>query len=90
MNKLTGTAVAFAAASLFLGACAGYDKPSQTAQVKCEGGNACKGKSECKTAKSACKGQNACAGQGYLNVSKAECDKLGGKAKGATTEQKAY
>jgi hypothetical protein len=90
MNKLTGTAIALAAAGLFFGGCASYDKPSQTAQVKCDGINACKGQSECKSAKSACKGQNACKGQGYVSVSKQDCDQKGGKARATTTEQKAY
>jgi len=41
--------------------------------VACNGGNACKGQSECKTANSSCKGQNACKGQGFVSLTPAEC-----------------
>jgi hypothetical protein len=39
-----------------------------TAQVKCQGGNACKGQSACKSATNECKGQNACKGKGFVNT----------------------
>jgi hypothetical protein len=42
--------------------------------VKCQGGNACKGKSACATATSACAGQNKCKGTGYVSLTKEECD----------------
>jgi hypothetical protein len=47
--------------------------------VKCQGINACKGQSKCKTAANACAGQNACKGMGWLlSPSADECTKQGG------------
>ena len=74
MKKLTGIALATAAAGMFAMTAAG-PVAAQGAKVKCEGVNSCKGQSDCKTAKSECKGHNACKGQGYKEMSKAECDK---------------
>ena len=51
---------------------------SASDEVKCVGGNTCKGHSACKTATSECKGLNACKGQGFVMVTKAACDELGG------------
>lgn len=49
------------------------------AQVKCLGGNSCKGKSSCKTATNSCKGQNSCKGKGYVMTSTVkECEAKGG------------
>ena len=48
-------------------------------QVRCQGVNACKGKSACKTASNGCAGQNACKGKGFTEATKADCDKAGGK-----------
>jgi hypothetical protein len=64
IKKLTGTAVALAAASMFAGAGITSAVAAEGGKVECVGGNACKGKSECKTANNACKGQNACKGAG--------------------------
>jgi hypothetical protein len=46
-----------------------------------DGGNACKGKSACKTAKNECAGTNGCKGQGFANVktSQASCVKMSKK-----------
>lgn len=45
----------------------------------CNGANACKGHSACKTANNGCKGQNACKGQGFvMTANEEECTKLGG------------
>ena len=44
------------------------------AKIKCEGGNACKGKSECHTATHACAGQNKCKGTGFVSLTKTECE----------------
>jgi len=74
MKKLTGIALATAAAGLFAMTAAG-PAAAQGAKVKCEGVNACKGQSDCKAGKSECKGLNACKGQGFKEMSKAECDK---------------
>ena len=78
MNRLTGVALATAAAGLFaLAPAAHAPSPAGAAadKVKCEGVNACKGKSECKSAKNECKGHNGCKGQGFIEMSKADCDK---------------
>ena len=74
MNKLTGMALATAAAGMFALTAAG-PSAAQAAKVKCEGVNACKGQSECKMGKSECKGLNECKGQGMKEMSKADCDK---------------
>jgi hypothetical protein len=45
-----------------------------SADVRCAGGNACKGQSACKSAANACKGQNACKGKGFVEAgSSFEC-----------------
>jgi len=74
MNKLTGIALATAAAGMFAMTAAG-PVAAQGAKVKCEGVNSCKGHSDCKSGKSECKGLNACKGQGFKEMSKADCDK---------------
>lgn len=82
-KKLSGAAVAAAAAALFMSGCAGMSQPSssaQTAKVQCFGVNACKGQSDCKSASNSCKGQNACKGKGFVAMSKSECDAAGGRA----------
>jgi hypothetical protein len=78
-NKLTGLAIATAAAAAFsmasvsTTAFAGSDKMG-----KCMGANACKGMSSCKTANSACKGHNACKGQGFVKMTKEQCTQVSG------------
>lgn len=52
-------------------------------QVKCQGVNSCKGKSECNTDHSACHGQNECAGKGWIKMTAEECE----KAKAAQAEE---
>ncbi|RUR13738.1 hypothetical protein [Legionella sp. km772] len=81
MNKLqlTGAALAVGAAALFSIAPAMAADAATDAQVKCIGGNACKGKSMCKTADNACKGQNSCKGKGMAEMSADDCTKAGGK-----------
>ncbi|HXS90856.1 MAG TPA: hypothetical protein VN705_15985 [Steroidobacteraceae bacterium] len=71
--KTTGMALATAAALLF-GSVAVTTVHAEDAKMKCQGGNACKGKSACSTATSACQGQNSCKGKGYVMLTKAECD----------------
>lgn len=72
-NKVARVAVATAAALLFNNM-AVTTAGAVEAKVKCEGVNACKGKSACSTATNACQGQNSCKGKGYLLLSQAECD----------------
>ena len=50
------------------------------AKVHCEGVNACKGQSACKTASNECKGQNACKGQGFLELTQKQCTAAKAKA----------
>lgn len=85
-KKLTGTVLATAAAALFVSGCASTSQPqassgsaAQTAQVKCTGVNACKGRSSCKTSASSCKGLNACKGQGFVLMDADTCGHVGGK-----------
>ena len=59
---------------------------AKDANVKCFGGNACKGQSACKTNANACKGQNTCKGQGVsLEKSKKACKAAGGSTKDTST-----
>ncbi|HVY06700.1 MAG TPA: hypothetical protein VHB46_12055 [Burkholderiales bacterium] len=80
-KKLLGMAVAASAAALFVAGCAnmGGSSGGSEAKVACNGGNACKGQSECKTGASSCKGQNACKGQGFVSLTPEECKKAGGR-----------
>ena len=77
-RKILGLAVAASAAALFMTGCAdmrGASKSGTEAKVACNGGNACKGQSECKSANSSCKGQNACKGQGFVSLTPEACKK---------------
>ena len=73
-KKHSGLALASAAALLFSAGGVATASAADAAKVKCEGVNACKGKSACQTATNACQGQNSCKGKGYLLLTKAECD----------------
>jgi hypothetical protein len=80
---LTGAVLATAVALAFVGTTAHATEPAtssgKTAQVKCIGGNACKGQSACASASSSCKGMNSCKGKGFVMSSNAEeCTKAGG------------
>ncbi len=74
LKKLTGMALATAAAGIFAMTAAG-PVAAQTAKVKCEGVNSCKGHSDCSGAGNGCKGLNECRGKGFKEMSKADCDK---------------
>jgi hypothetical protein len=74
MKRLTGIALATAAAGMFA-MTAAVPTAAQAAKVKCEGVNACKGQGGCKSAKNECKGKNGCKGQGWTEMSQADCDK---------------
>jgi uncharacterized membrane protein len=81
-KRLSGLALATAAAMAFSSApLQAADAPADTAKVRCEGVNNCKGQSACSTAKNGCAGQNQCKGQGYLELTKAECDAAKAKKK---------
>ena len=81
VKKFSGLALAAAAAIAFTAAPLSAVNAADEAKVKCEGVNACKGTSECKTAKHDCAGKNACKGEGVKQMSKADCDAAKAKAK---------
>lgn len=74
MSKtVSGAAIATAAALLFSVASISTATADE-AKIHCDGANACKGQSACKTAKNSCKGQNSCKGTGFSEMTKKECD----------------
>src|SRR6266436_7618369 len=87
MNKtrIAGAMLASAVALAFTGSVvSAEDTPGASApmQIKCVGGNACKGQSACKTATSGsdCKGKNSCKGKGYVITADAKsCEAKGGR-----------
>lgn len=79
-QKITGVALAVAAAGLFSVAPMTVSAGSDS-DVKCFGVNKCKGHGDCKSASNACNGKNSCKGQGFVKMSKEACDKVGGKMK---------
>jgi hypothetical protein len=86
-SKVSGAAIATAAA-LLMGSMPTISSAADEAKVKCEGVNACKGKSACATATNSCAGQNACKGHGYLMLTKAECDAAKANMKDGKQEKK--
>jgi len=74
-NKMSGAAIATAAALLFSTASA------EDAKIQCTGVNGCKGQSACKTAENSCKGQNTCKGKGFLELTQKDCDAAKAKMK---------
>jgi len=82
MNKISKLALAASAAAFFTGTVMTPVVASAaegSSAVKCQGINACKGQSKCKTADSACSGQNSCKGKGWLlSPSADECVDQGG------------
>jgi hypothetical protein len=83
--------VASAAAAMFVAGFAGgthAEESGDEVQIKCEGVNSCKGKSDCQTAQNSCVGQNSCSGKGFLMMSKAECDAAKAKVKASEKSKK--
>ncbi len=79
-KKLVGMAIAASAALLFIAGCETTGGTGgSSAQIMCEGANACKGLSDCKTASSACAGQNECKGLGGVSLTSAACGKVTGR-----------
>ncbi len=81
--SITGAMLASAVALSFLASRSYAQGPSgpsgQQGQVKCIGGNACKGMSVCKTAASPGPSRNSCKGQGMVYTKTAqECTEKGG------------
>lgn len=81
MKNPTKAMMIATAAALLFGSVAAPVSAADEAKVKCEGANACKGKSACATAKNACAGQNSCKGQGYVQLTQKECDAAKAAAK---------
>jgi hypothetical protein len=83
-KALTGAVLAAAVSAIFLTApvfAQDSSGNSSQANVKCVGGNSCKGQSSCKGGNHSCKGLNSCKGQGFVNTSTAqECTDKGGHA----------
>jgi hypothetical protein len=80
-KKLTGLALATAAAGLFVTAAIPAASAAEEAKVHCDGVNACKGESACQSAHNSCKGMNSCKGKGWLYLSKADCEAAKAKLK---------
>ncbi len=83
-GKLTGLALATAAAGLFAVGSLGVAMADDTtaAGMKCEHSSACKGQGACKTAANSCKGQNGCKGQGFtMQKSATDCSAAQAAAK---------
>jgi hypothetical protein len=74
MQKITGIAIAAAAAGMFSMVTVG-NAFADDAKVHCANQSSCKGQNDCKGAKNDCKGHGACKGQGVKDMSKADCDK---------------
>jgi hypothetical protein len=81
VKKLTGIALAVAAAGMFVTAGVGSAGAAEDGKIHCEGVNACKGKSDCKSAGNACKGQNSCKGKGFVAMSEKDCKAATAKLK---------
>jgi len=78
MTFKSGAMIAATVATMLTGfSGCGEDKTNTTIQgIRCEGGNACAGMSECKAVgKNECQGMNQCAGMGYITTeTQAACD----------------
>ena len=72
-KTLSGAAIASAAALLFSVATI-TTASADEAKMHCDGVNACKGQSSCKSAKNSCKGQNSCKRQGFVEMTQKDCD----------------
>jgi hypothetical protein len=79
-KSLSGIAVATAAALAF-NAVVVTAASAEAAKMHCEGVNACKGQSSCKSAHNACKGQNSCKGTGFVEMTAKDCDAAKAKMK---------
>ena len=77
-TKVSGFALATAAAAIFVAAPMASAKDSSSTVGHCMGVNACKGRSSCKTAQNSCKGDNSCKGKGFVKLTKEQCDQVGG------------
>ena len=93
IQKLTGVAMAMAAAALFSGCQNGGGMKTSSSSsamasattdlAHCYGVNACNGHNDCKGAGNACAGKAACKGQGFVNTTAKSCGDIGGTVKDA-------
>jgi uncharacterized membrane protein len=88
-KTVTGAVLAAAVGAMFLTtpvfAQSSSGSSTSGANVKCIGGNSCKGQSSCKTASSGCAGQNSCKGKGWVTTASAKvCTDKGGKPEAPT------
>jgi hypothetical protein len=82
--KLTGTALALAAAGLMNYASAApatATAGATTDLVHCYGVNQCKGHNDCKTSENACAGMAVCKGHGFVAMPSKSCADIGGSTK---------
>jgi hypothetical protein len=81
--KMTGAILAAAVGVLFVTqpvVADPWQAQGNATQVKCIGGNSCKGQSECASKANSCKGQNSCKGKGWITTSSTQqCKQNGGK-----------
>jgi hypothetical protein len=81
--KITGALLATAVGLLFTTQpliAENSQSQGQATQVKCVGGNSCKGQSDCASKANSCKGQNSCKGKGWISTSSSQqCEQRGGK-----------
>ncbi|UCE87380.1 MAG: hypothetical protein JSU66_06595 [Deltaproteobacteria bacterium] len=81
--KTKSAVLASAAALLFVAGAspASHAEEAEGAKIKCEGVNACKSHSDCKTLFSDCAGKNACKGKGFVMLTPEECEVAKAKMK---------
>jgi len=80
-RQVNGAALAVVSAGVFYGLYASVDAMAPAAgenDIKCWGGNSCKGKSACGSALNACTGQNSCKGKGWQFMPEKACYANGG------------
>ena len=77
--KSKGAIIAALAAGLLGAAAPLAASAADSAKVRCQGVNGCKGKSACHSAANGCAGQNSCKGKGWIETSEKECKDKGGK-----------
>jgi len=80
-RKVNGAGLAVAAAGVFFGMYKTVDAIAPSASkndIKCWGGNSCKGKSACGSALNSCTAQNSCKGKGWSFMPEKACYINGG------------
>ncbi len=85
--KMTGVALALAAAGIIGGCQTTGEKAEMSAAenttdlVHCYGVNVCKGHNDCGTADNSCGGQASCKGSGFVAMPSKACGDVGGEVK---------